>query len=257
MIDYLDESMGRVLDHLREIGEFDNTLIVFISDNGPSKTAIRDYLALGGNVAEFVGRFDNSLDHKGQPGSSTDIGPGWAYAAASPLRLFKGYVTQGGIQVPAIVKLPGETSDAGRREPAVTHVTDLMPTFLEVADASYPATYAGQTIPALQGTSLLSLLERGSGTTLGERGIGWSAYGSDAYRRGEWKVMRLPEPYGTGEWQLYNLSSDPGEVDDLATEHPEMVDELASAWGAFARENGVIRPSEPVAYGKPVSPGKF
>jgi arylsulfatase len=257
MIDYMDESIGRVLDHLHEIDAFDNTLIVFISDNGPSKTAIRDYLALGGDVAEFVEQFDNSPGNKGQPGSSTDIGPGWAHAAASPLRLFKGYVAQGGIQVPAIVKLPREMPDAGRLETAVTHVTDLMPTFLEVAGSPYPATYGGQTLPALQGMSLLPLLEGTGGNTFGERGIGWSAYGMDAYRRGDWKVLRLPEPYGSGEWQLYNLSSDPGEVDDLAAEYPEMVDELAKAWEGYARDNGVIRPDEAVAYGKPVSAGKF
>jgi arylsulfatase len=257
MIDYMDESIGRVLDYLREIGEFDNTLIVFMSDNGPSKTAIQDYLSLGGPVAEFVEQFDNSLDNKGQPGSSTDIGPGWAFAAASPLRLFKGYVAQGGIQVPAIVKLPGETSNAGTIEATFTHVTDLMPTFLEVAGAFYPETYDGQTLPPLQGTSLLPLLEGTSGADLGERGVGWSAYGMDAFRRGDWKVLRLPEPFGTGEWQLYNLSLDPGEVDDLAAEHPEVVAELARAWEGYARDNGVIKPSEPVAYGRTVSAGKF
>ena len=70
--------------------KYDDTLIVFISDNGPSRTSIQDYLALGGEGAQFFKQFDNSLDNKGSPGSSTDIGPGWAYAAATPLRLFKG-----------------------------------------------------------------------------------------------------------------------------------------------------------------------
>ena len=257
MIDYMDESIGRVLDYLREIGEFDNTLIVFMSDNGPSKTAIQDYLALGGPVAEFVKQFDNSLDNKGQPGSSTDIGPGWAYAAASPLRLFKGYVAQGGIQVPAIVKLPGDMPGAGTIDATFTHVTDFMPTFLEVAGAVYPATYAGETLPPLQGTSLLPLLEGAGGAAFGERRIGWSAYGMDAFRRGDWKVLRLPEPFGNGDWQLYDLSSDPGEIVDRAAEHPEIVDGLANAWEGYARDNGVIKPGEPVAYGRPVSPGKF
>jgi len=257
MIDYMDESIGRVLDYLREIGEFDHTLIVFMSDNGPSKTAIQDYLALGGPVAEFVKQFDNSLDNKGQPGSSTDIGPGWAYAAASPLRLFKGYVAQGGIQVPAIVKLPGDMPGAGTIDATFTHVTDFMPTFLEVAGAVYPETYDGETLPPLQGTSLLPLLEAASGAAFAERGIGWSAYGMDAFRRGDWKVLRLPEPFGNGDWQLYDLSSDPGEVADRAAEHPEIVDELALAWDGYARDNGVIKPGEPVAYGRSVSAGKF
>ena len=107
MIDNMDEQIGRVLEHLRQSGDYDNRLVVFMSDNRPSKTSIADYLALGGEGAAFFEQFDNSAGNKGLPGSSTDIGPGWAYAAATPLRLFKGYVAQGGIQVPAVIKLPG------------------------------------------------------------------------------------------------------------------------------------------------------
>ena len=95
MIDYVDESIGRVFEHLKQTGEFDNTLIVVMSDNGPSRTSITDYLALGGASGDFFNSFDNSLENRGLPGSSTDIGPGWAFASATPLRLFKGYVTQG------------------------------------------------------------------------------------------------------------------------------------------------------------------
>jgi arylsulfatase len=257
MIDYLDESIGRVLDHLREIGEYDNTLIVFISDNGPSRTTTLDYVALGGEAGEFFAQFDNSLDNRGLPNSSPDIGPGWAYASASPLRLFKGYVAQGGIQVPAIVKLPGQMPNGGTKNPAFTHVMDLMPTFLEVAGASYPESYSGNEIAPLQGKSLLPLLEGKSNAGFAERGLGWEAYGMDAFRRGDWKVLRLPEPYGAGSWQLYNLADDPGEVNDVAAEYPELVDELTQAWERYAKENGVIRPSEPVAYARPVSGRKY
>jgi len=110
MIDNIDEQIGRILDHLRQSGDYDNTLVLFMSDNGPSKTSIADYLALGGEGSAFFEQFDNSTSNRGSPGSSTDIGPGWAYAAATPLRLVKGYVAQGGIQVPAIVKLPGRST---------------------------------------------------------------------------------------------------------------------------------------------------
>ena len=88
MLDYVDEQIGRLLTELRQSGEYDDTLIVFMSDNGPSKTSINDYLAMGDQGSSFFENFDNSLDNKGSPGSSTDIGPGWAYAAATPLRLF-------------------------------------------------------------------------------------------------------------------------------------------------------------------------
>ncbi len=257
MIDYVDESIGRIFTYLKDIGGYDNTLIVFMSDNGPSRTTILDYLALGGQAAQFFEQFDNSLENKGLPGSSPDVGPGWAYAAATPLRLFKGYVAQGGIQVPAIVKLPGEMPNAGRKLTALTHVMDLMPTFLEVAGGRYPETYNGRAIVPLQGRSLMPLLGGEADEAFADRELGWEAYGMDAYRRGDWKAIRLPEPYGNGQWQLYNLAHDPGEVNDLATQNQDLVIELSQAWERYAEANGVIRPSKPVAYARPISGRKY
>jgi arylsulfatase len=257
MIDYLDENIGRVLEHLQQSGNYDNTLIVFMSDNGPSRTSIQDYLALGGEGGEFFNSFDNSLDNKGLPGSSTDIGPGWAYAAATPLRLFKGYVAQGGIQVPAVIKLPGNMANAGSRLDHLTHVMDLMPTFLSVAGVDYPDVYNGEPIVPLQGNSLMPLLTGESLIEVEAREIGWSAYGMDAFRKGNWKVLRLPEPYGNGDWQLYDLTADPGEVHDLASEYPERARALAKAWEDYAESNGVIQPNSATAYAKPVVGRKY
>jgi arylsulfatase len=254
MIDYMDESIGRLVDYLRATGRYDDTLMVFISDNGPSRTSIMDYLALGGESAEFFEQFDNSLENRGLPGSSTDIGPGWAYAAATPLRLFKGYVTQGGIQVPAVIKPPKENPGSRSAQPA--HVMDLMPTFLSVAGATYPETWDGRELAPLQGKSLLPLI-RGDAPPSEAREIGWSAYGMDAFRIGDWKVVRLPEPYGNGDWQLYDLASDPGERQDLADEFPDRVRQMAVAWAAYAERSGVIIPSEPTFYALPVSGRKF
>lgn len=257
MIDYMDESVGKMLDYLRDIGEYENTLIVFLSDNGPSRTTILDYLALGGETADFFAQFDNSLDNKGLPNSSTDIGPGWAYAAAAPHRLFKGYITQGGIQTPGIVKLPSSMRGTAVRIKAPTHVMDLMPTFLEAAGADYPDRYHDVDVPPLQGHSLIPLLQGDAPAIFTERGMGWEAYGMDAYRRGDWKVVRLPVPYGNGVWQLYNLANDPGEVTDLADQHPELVAELSQAWDRYAERSGVIRPNEPVAYSRTTSRGRY
>jgi arylsulfatase len=257
MIDYMDESIGRLLEYLQDSGLYGNTLIVFISDNGPSKTSIADYLAIGGEGAAFFEQFDNSLENRGLAGSSTDIGPGWAYAAATPLRLFKGYVAQGGIQVPAVIKLPAKMGNAGRRNDHLVHVMDLMPTFLSVAGLDYPDVYHGKPIVPLLGKSLIPLLSGNSAGEFESRGIGWSAYGMDAYRRGNWKALRLPEPFGNGDWQLYDLASDPGELHDLSSEFPERIKELALAWQDYADSNGVIEPDEPVFYSKPIVGRKF
>lgn len=258
MIDYMDESIGRLFSFLRTIGEYDNTMIVFMSDNGPSKTAITDYLALGGAAADFVQMFDNSLENKGRPGSSTDIGPGWAFASATPLRLFKGYITQGGIQVPAIIKHPGaQKSNSGGLNDTPLHVTDLMPTFLDVARVTYPAEYNGIAIPGLAGQSLLPLISGDDSKKFTRRGLGWEAYGMDAWLEGDMKLVRLPTPYGNGKWQLYNLQSDPGERNDLAEEKPELVAKFAAKWLEYARTNEVVHPDQPVAYSKPAKPGRF
>jgi arylsulfatase A-like enzyme len=257
MIDYMDESIGRILDYLRKSGQYDNTLIVFISDNGPSKTSIEDYLALGSANGEFFNNFDNSLENKGLAGSSTDIGPGWAYAAATPLRLFKGYVAQGGIQVPAVIKLPGVMPTAGSRSKHLISVMDLMPTFLEVAGTVHPDVYDGEAVVPLQGISLMPLLNGELPTTPETRQLGWSAYGMDAYRKGNWKVLRLPVPYGNADWQLYDLATDPGEIHDLSSKYPLRSKALADAWETYAEANGIIQPDVATAYAKPVTGQKF
>jgi arylsulfatase len=256
MIDTMDQNIGRVLEHLREIGEYDNTLIVFMSDNGPSKTAILDYIALGGEAADYFEQFDNSLENRGRPGSSTDIGPGWAYASATPLRLFKGYVAQGGIRVPLIVK-PVLSDGTAQRVDTPVHAMDLAPTLLELAGVRQPEQWQGAEVARIQGRSLMPLIDGVVDPAWMERGLGWEAYGMDAYRRGDWKALRLPPPYGTGDWQLYNLTHDPGENQDLAAEHPDLVAELALEWTAYAESNGVIHPDTPVAYARPVSEGKY
>ena len=106
-------------------------------------------------------------------------------------------------------------------------------------------------------SAVAPLLDGATPAALADREIGWEAYGMDAYRRGHWKILRLPEPYGNSHWQLYDLTNDLGETNDVAVEHPELVRELAEAWERYAAASGVITPSEPVAYAKSVSPGKY
>lgn len=122
---------------------------------------ILDYLALGGEADEFFSQFDNSLENLGRVGSSTDIGPGWAHAAATPLRLFKGYVAQSGIQVHGTLKFPRNIGTQPQIMSELTHVVDLMPTFLEVPGARYPRTWKGKELVPLQGQSLIPLAKKG------------------------------------------------------------------------------------------------
>jgi len=109
----------------------------------------------------------------------------------------------------------------------------------------------------LQGESLIPLLRGDQSGKAAPRELGWSAYGMDAYRKGNWKVLRLPEPYGNGDWQLYDLAADPGELHDLALEFPERTRALAGAWKSYAEFNGVIQPNVATAYAKPVVGRKY
>ena len=132
-----------------------------------------------------------------------------------------------------------------------------MPTFLSVAGAGYPEEYNGEAIVPLQGWSLLPLLSGQSSDEYDSRQIGWSAYGMDAYRQGHWKALRLPEPYGNGTWQLYDLDADPGELHNLASMFPGRVEILARGWQNYADSNGVIQPDGPTFYSRPVVGRKY
>jgi arylsulfatase len=233
------------------LDKYDNTLILIFSDNGPSKTTIADYLALDEAGAKFLERFNNTLDNRGLLGSNVDIGPGWAYGIAAPFRLMKGYQTQGGVISPLIVKPPVSWKRPTRPVGNPVHVMDIMPTLVEVAGANHPGTAPDGKVLPMQGRSLAALILGADGTAFEQRGFGSELFGIRAYRLGKWKILKLPPPYGTGKWQLYNLSTDPGETTDLADKHPKRLMDLAKSWQTYAKENGVVEPDKPTLYARP------
>jgi len=257
MIDYMDESIGRLLGYLKSIDEYDNTVIIFFSDNGASKTTIEDYAGIGGDMDDFIKGFDNSFDNRGFAGSYTSIGPGWAFAANSPFRLMKGYLAQGGIQVPCIMKMPGKMPNGGSRVDAFTYVIDIMPTVLASADVQHMVKYRGKTVLPIQGKSLMPLLRGELDAPFEERQQGFELYGMRMFRKGEWKASKLPKPYGSGRWELYNLAKDPAEIHDMAESNPAKINTLAASWDRYAKENGVVEPDRPVGYAKPPKPGSY
>jgi arylsulfatase len=204
---------------------------------------------------DFIKGFDNSFDNRGFTGSYTSIGPGWAFAANSPFRLMKGYLAQGGIQVPCIMKLPGNMPNGGSRIDAFTYVIDIMPTVLAVAGVQHMVKYRGKTVLPIQGKSLMPLLRGELDASLEGRTQGFELYGMRMLRKGEWKALKLPKPYGSGEWELYNLAEDPAETHDLAKSKPVALNALAASWERYSKENGVIEPDRPVGYAKPPKPG--
>lgn len=239
MVDYLDEQIGRIFDALRESGEIDNTLILFISDNGANGAVKTAY---PGQTAEFLASFDNSLENRGLPNSFIEMGPGWAQASMSPSRMFKGFVAEGGIRAPMLVKLPGSMTNPGSRSHAFVHVRDLMPTILDLSGIEQPGQeFDGREVFPMQGHSVRALLEgRSAGLDTHTSQVGYELFGMKAFVSDPWKILWLPPPFGPGDWELCNLEQDPAEMNDLSKQHPEKRQELIALWEQYKKDNGVL-----------------
>lgn len=126
---------------------------------------------------------------------------------------------------------------AGQWNKSLVHVTDIMPTLLEITNTAYPKEYKGQHIHPLIGYSINPLLNGEQNKTGQDRGIGYEMFEMKAYIQGKWKILRLPAPMGTGAWQLYDLEKDPGETSDLSAQFPDVKNRLIAAWSDYARQN--------------------
>ncbi|WP_205754013.1 arylsulfatase [Arthrobacter nitrophenolicus] len=231
-----DEQIGRVIDHLKDTGEYDNTLIAVVSDNGAAASTQANYLGFSTEKGWHDRAYPliGDMEAYGQQGSFASIGLPWAQVSSGPYFQAKNTLFEGGTRVPAIVKAPGTNGDAaGRVVDTFAHITDLYPTFAEYAGADLAS------VGNLLGDSARPLLE-GTSETIGDDEFGWEHFGHRAYRSGDWKLVFAPEPMGgTGEYSLYNLAEDPGETTNLAADRPDVLDDLSNKWDQYAQENGV------------------
>jgi arylsulfatase A-like enzyme len=243
MVDNMDHHIGRLFDYLKETGQYDNTFVIFMSDNGADGNSP---LGLPGNDVWMNEAFDNSLANMGRQGSYIDYGAQWAQVGSTPLPFFKGTTTQGGFQVPAIVRHASVTQPGGiNRE--VMHVMDIMPSFLELAGVKHPAPeFKGRPVETMQGISIIPALQ---GEALPERAIGWELFGRKALRKGDWKLSWMTAPYGKGAWQMFNLAEDPTESRDLAAAQPKKLAELLKDWDAYVARNNVLEGEFNIRYG--------
>jgi len=237
MVANMDHHFGRVVDLLEDIGEYEDTVVLFLSDNGPNPWFTEDYP--GNRGSKFLAQFDNSIDNLGHPMSHYAYGNGWASASSGPLDLFKMTVGEGGIRSPLIVSGPGVKG--GRQVDAFSYVTDIMPTVLEMADLEHLEKFRDREVAPMRGRSIAGVLS----------GADKEAYGSDDFvggemqngkwmRQGDLKAVLVPPPFGAGNWELYDVVADPGETRDLAEEKPEKLQALIAAWDRYAEEVGVV-----------------
>lgn len=237
MVENMDYHLGRILGFLKDVDAYDNTVIVFLSDNGPNPWYSEDYP--GNEGSEWFAQFDNSLANIGRPMSHYAYGMGWSAASSGPFDRFKMTVSEGGIRSPLIVTGPAIPAD--QHVENFAYVTDIMPTVLEFAGIKHPKQFNGKPIEPMMGRSLKTLL-------LGEQS---SHYGEDEHisgemlngkwvRKGIYKAVSVAEPYGDGVWRLFDLQSDPGETSDLAADMPDLIDELKNAWKQYSIDVGVV-----------------
>ena len=229
MVDNLDYNIGRLIQYLKDIGEYDNTFFVFLSDNGPDVFELNET--------------PDALDpypFMGTSNSFVAYGPQWAHASSAVNRLYKGYSAEGGIHSPLIVKMPFQEKGNGIVT-AFTTIMDLAPTFLELAGGTYPSVYHGQPITPYKGASLLPWLTKKQNFIHDEDYVmGWELFGRCAVRKGKWKMSKIEPPFGKGAFELFDLEEDPTESQDLSNQYPDKYLEMLGHWKAYVKENGVI-----------------
>lgn len=218
MVHRMDLEIGRVLAQVRAMGEMENTLIVFVSDNGASAEQI--IRGLGENPQSPVGSAYSFLG----------IGPGWASFCNTPLRLYKSWEEEGGISTPLIFHWPAGIKARGEFRTNPGHLIDLVPTVLDIVHATPPTTVAGLPVPPLPGKSLVPVFTRDG--SVPHDYFWFNHLGNRAIRIGDWKLVGDKD----GPWELFNLATDRSETKNLAPQYPERVKEMNEAWIQHARE---------------------
>jgi len=222
-MDRMDQGIGRILDALDANGKTENTLVLFLADNG----GCHEGGALG---------FDNR--NNGVPVGGVDsymsYGRSWANASNTPFRMYKHWVHEGGIATPLVVRWPAGIAARGAITHQAGHIVDFMATFVEIAGATYPETRDGKAITPLEGKSLVPVLK--GEQRPGHDAIYWEHSGNRAVRQGDWKLVA---PKGGSEWALFNLKADRSELNNLIEENPDKAAELRLLYEKWAEGVGV------------------
>jgi arylsulfatase A-like enzyme len=234
MIEAMDHHIGRLIQHVEQRGELENTLFVVTSDNGPEPSDpvherwMDIWMAMNG--------YHWNLEGMGEPGSLAFIGPEWASSLSAPSSGYKFYASEGGLRVPMIMSGPGVP--AASRHAGLAFVTDVTPTLLDLAGV--PRTGPADARP-ITGRSLAPVFAGTAPSAYGpDDTFGIEVSGNAALFRDRWKIVRNMPPIGDGQWRLFDLLADPAEVNDLATAQPALFESMLAGYDTYAETSGVL-----------------
>ncbi len=223
MVDRMDQGIGEIVQALEETGSLDNTLVVFLSDNG-------------GSPEDVTGRgLHDSTRVVGERGSYDAYREPWANASNTPFRYYKAWMHEGGILTPFIAHWPAGIEQPDRVVRREAHIIDLMATVVDISGATYPETYNGRTITPLAGESLVPLLQ--GEIDGGRRTLYWEHLGRKAMRQGPWKIVA---PRDSPDWELYHIDQDPNELNDLSEAQSDRLEAMKAEWTVWADSVGVF-----------------
>lgn len=239
MVDRLDQNVGRVIAELKREGVYENTVILFTSDNGAEGLDLETTQIKG--MKERLAASDNRLANRGGATSYVAYGPDWAQAATAPSWLYKAYATEGGTRAVAFIHYAGAKRKAAIA-PIFGSVMDVTPTLLDLAGVADPkGQFAGRSVEPIRGKSWAAYLVGRADRVYGSGdAVGTELFGSRAIRQGDWKITDI----GDGQWHLFNIAEDPGETRDLGQAQPARLAQLLAQWDEYAKEVGVVMPDQ-------------
>lgn len=249
MVEFMDREIGRLVDYLERTGELDDTWIVFFSDNGanPADPIAQAKRGAGAFLDSnfFATNYKTAFESWGRKDGFVAQGAAWAQASSTPFSGYKLTSYEGGIRSPLVVRNPSGAKAGAIDTTNIVHVSDIGPTLLNIADIDVAELLPAQGSDQQVGTSQLALLTEERAES--ERdAFGTELFGARAYREGNWKVTWMHAPYGIDDWQLFDLTTDPAELNDLSDEHPDVKARLIQAFETYASANNIVIPDRTV-----------
>ncbi len=241
MVTNLDGHVGRLVEYLKSMDLYDNTLIIFMSDNGAADEDFYNDPKHESYMEYTREHYDNAYENMGMSDSFVSYGAQWAEAGSAPFQRHKGYTREGGITAPMIIAGHGVAS-TGSKNSAYLTVMDLAPTFLQLAGIDYPA---GGSIEPMRGESIKAFLAGEAAVVHDENYVTVHSHdGRMLIRKGKWKLTNLERPFDELKLELFNLEADPGEMHNLVAAEPEKYQELLDLWREERRKLGIVLPQD-------------